>query len=113
MADKKSFIDAVKSRRTVYALNKNMTISRDRLEEIIRTVIDCTPTAFNDQGTRTIVLTGKEHDTLWEIVKGVMKAQFSQEQYESMGTEKRLDQLVEAYGTVLDTPLPNKSFLRS
>lgn len=44
------------------------------------------------------MLTGKEHDKLWEITKEVLRAIVPEEQF--AGTEKRIDGFRGGYGTV-------------
>lgn len=64
-----SFLDAVKLRRTSYSITKKSNISDDRILEIVNEAVLHTPSAFNCQSGRAVVLFGEQHDRLWEIVK--------------------------------------------
>ena len=49
MADKKSLLDAVKDRRSIYSLSKESTISDEKIKELVDFTIEHTPSAFNVQ----------------------------------------------------------------
>lgn len=70
---KKSFLEAVKSRRTCYSITKESPLTDDKITEIITEAVKHTPSAFNSQSSRVVVLFGKQHDRLWEIVKDELR----------------------------------------
>ncbi len=97
MAD--SLFAPVKARRTYYQLSDESPISDDRIHELVQEVIKHTPSSFNSQSTRAVVLLGDEHEKLWEdIVKPAVKAVAPPEAWE--GSNKRLSGFAAAYGTV-------------
>jgi predicted oxidoreductase (fatty acid repression mutant protein) len=98
MASQVSFLDAVKARRSYYALNKEAPISDDKIEQLVNDAILHSPSSFNSQSTRIVVLLKKEHETFWEFVKEVLKPQVPAEQF--TGTEQKLDGFKAGYGTV-------------
>jgi uncharacterized protein len=53
------FLDTIRARRTTYALKNTSPIPDARIEDIIKHTILHTPTAFNTQSTRVIVLLKK------------------------------------------------------
>jgi len=69
----KSFFEAVKARRTCYAIGKTPVVSDDRILEIVREAVKHCPSAFNSQSARVVVLFGKHHDRLWDLVKEDLK----------------------------------------
>jgi predicted oxidoreductase (fatty acid repression mutant protein) len=95
----KQFLDAVRARRTVYALNKSAPIADTQIESVVKETILHTPSAFNSQTARLVVLLNKEHDTFWELVKASLKPLVSEEQFET--TSAKLDGFKAGYGTVL------------
>ncbi|KAF2432096.1 nitroreductase family protein [Tothia fuscella] len=99
MASSTSFMDAVKGRRSHYQLNKEAPISDDKLEQLVNDTVLHTPSSFNNQSARLVVLLKGEHDKFWEMVKSVLKPQIPAEQFE--GTAKKLDGFKAAYGTIL------------
>ncbi|KIX10234.1 uncharacterized protein Z518_01315 [Rhinocladiella mackenziei CBS 650.93] len=94
-----SLISAVAERRSVYRLSNESSISKKRLEELIQKVLLATPSAFNTQSTRIIVLLGNEHWKLWDIVRTAVKPFVSGEQ--AQATEAKIASFQGSYGTVL------------
>lgn len=103
MSNQKSFIDAVKDRRTIYQLNKEAPISDKQISEIAEKAILHVPSSFNNQSTRLVVLLNKEHETFWQQVAEVLKAIVPEDQFPQ--TEQKLKGFEGAYGTVSVTPL--------
>lgn len=92
-------LQGFESRRTYYALESSSPISDDRIHEIIQAVVKHTPSSFNSQSTRVLVLLADEHKQLWnDIVKPAVKAVAPPEAWE--GSEKRLSGFANGYGTV-------------
>ena len=94
-----SFLAGVKSRRTYYSLGNESPISDQHICDIVQHTILHTPSAFNSQSTRCVLLLHEEHDKLWrDIVKPILKPVVPAEQWPS--TINKLDGLQAAYGTV-------------
>ncbi|XXQ67235.1 nitroreductase family protein [Neisseriaceae bacterium B1] len=55
------------ARRSVYVLNKQLPISNQEISQIVEHAVKHTPSAFNSQSTRVVVLFGAEHEKLWDI----------------------------------------------
>ncbi|KAL8732080.1 MAG: hypothetical protein Q9166_003034 [cf. Caloplaca sp. 2 TL-2023] len=81
MASTKTFAEAVKDRRTYYALSNESTIPDSRIQEIVEDAILNTPSAFNSQTSRAVVLLREEHVKLWDITIEVYKQQLSEEKF--------------------------------
>ena len=97
-------IQAYKKRRTYYNLKASSTISDDKIHQIVQDAVKHTPSSFNSQSTRVVVILADEHKKLWEtIVKPAVKAVAPPEAWEA--SEKRLSGFANAYGTV-GQPLP-------
>ncbi|MFC5446888.1 nitroreductase family protein [Paenibacillus aestuarii] len=62
-----SVLEAVKVRRTYYGLSKETVTSNERIQEIVRDAVKYTPSAFNSQSARAVVLFGAQSDKLWDI----------------------------------------------
>ncbi|KAI4843816.1 hypothetical protein E4T44_06538 [Aureobasidium sp. EXF-8845] len=67
MADKTSFLEATKARRSLYALSKESPVSNDRILSIVEHAVRYTPSPFNARSCRCIVLFGDHHDKLWDM----------------------------------------------
>ncbi|KAL8853162.1 MAG: hypothetical protein Q9221_002044 [Calogaya cf. arnoldii] len=99
MASTKSFAQAVKERRTYYALTNESTIPDSRIQEIVKDAILHTPSAFNSQTSRVVVLLGEEHVKTWDIIAEVYKQQLPEEKFNR--ANERFKGFRAAYGTIL------------
>jgi len=95
----KDFYEVLEHRRTIYGISKESTISDERLKEIIKFAVKNTPSAFNSQSSRVVVLLGGEHDKVWNIAKEELRKIVPKESFE--GTEKKIDSFKNGYGTIL------------
>lgn len=97
MAD--ALISSIGARRSLYQLSADVDLSIDRLEEIIRNALLTTPSAFNTQSTRIVVLVGDHHYRLWDIVKDAIAPLVAKEQ--AKATDAKIAAFQRAYATVL------------
>ena len=67
-ASTSAFMDAVNSRRSIYALNKDSPVSDARIEQVFHETMLASPSAFNSQTTRAVLLLGDEHEKFWTMV---------------------------------------------
>lgn len=98
MSAQKPFIDAIKERRTIYALNKESPISDKQIVDLAEKALLHVPSSFNSQSTRLVVLLNKEHDQFWDYVLEVLKPVTTEEQFPK--TQQRIQGFRNAYGTV-------------
>lgn len=61
--------------------------------------METTPSAFNAQGTRIVVITDEQHDALWEKTTEILRGMVPAEAFKS--TEDRMNGFKAAKGTVL------------
>jgi len=94
-----NFFEAVKGRRSIYALSKESTISDAQIVEIVEQAVLHSPTSFNSQSSRAVVLLGEQHDKLWDITTETLRKIVPAEQFE--GTEQKLASFKAGYGSVL------------
>jgi predicted oxidoreductase (fatty acid repression mutant protein) len=95
----KDFYTAIKDRRTIYGISKETPVSDDRIQEVIKDAVKYTPSAFNSQSDRVVVLFGANHDKLWDITKETLRKIVPAESFES--TEQKINSFKSGYGTVL------------
>ncbi|MDR0972452.1 MAG: nitroreductase family protein [Prevotellaceae bacterium] len=69
----RTFIEAVKHRRSYYAINHQSPLSAEQIEQLINDAVLYLPSAFNSQSARVVLLLGKHHARLWEIVKDTLR----------------------------------------
>ena len=96
----KSFCNAVKERRSYYAIGKEKIVSEDKITQIISEAVKYAPSAFNSQSARVILLLNEQHNKLWEIVKAELKKILSDENFESP-KQKINNCFKSGYGTIL------------
>ncbi|KAJ3457511.1 hypothetical protein MRS44_014652 [Fusarium solani] len=92
-------LQLAKNRRTYYALSKDLPVTAQRIQEIVKETTLQTPSAFNSQTNRLVVLFGAEHDKLWDITSDSLKAIVPPEAWET--TANRIAGFKGAAGTVL------------
>lgn len=93
------FLDALKNRRSIYALGRNVNLSEEQVAETIKEAVKLSPTDFNSQTTRAVILFGDAHEKLWDIVEAGLKPLTPPEAFE--GTKQKLAGFKAAYGSVL------------
>lgn len=92
--------EALKHRRSYYAIGNKSLISDAEIEEIIDFAALHIPSAFNSQSARFVLLLGEHHKKLWEIVKDTLKKVVAAPAYAI--TEAKIDKsFASGYGTVL------------
>lgn len=94
-----TFTDLVKKRRTIYHLGREMKLSAEEINEIIYSAIHDSPSAFNSQSARFVVLFNEHHEKLWEIAKSALKKIVPEAEFPA--TEERINSFKAGYGTVL------------
>ncbi|MBD7985165.1 nitroreductase family protein [Sporosarcina sp. Sa2YVA2] len=95
----KTFLDSVQSRRSIYAISSEQVISDERIEEIVSHAVKHTPSAFNSQTGRVVVLLGEQSDRLWKITEDTLRKIVPAENFHS--TEERMATFGGGYGTIL------------
>ncbi|OBA01675.1 nitroreductase [Paenibacillus polymyxa] len=96
----KDFFTALKDRRSYYGISKEHVISDQRIQEIVEEAVKYTPTSFNSQTSRAVVLLGEHHDKLWNITEDILREVVgNEEQFKS--TAEKMNGFRSGYGTVL------------
>lgn len=97
---KKEILEAIKHRRSYYAISNRSPVSDEIIIDIIKTVVTHTPSAFNSQSCRVVLLLGENHHRLWNIVKKTLETILPEESF--VKTEAKINTSFAAgYGTAL------------
>lgn len=96
---KKDFYEAIEKRRTFYGISKEAVVSDDRIKEVIEHAVKHTPSAFNSQSARIVLLLGDKHDKLWSITKEALRKIVPEDKFGS--TEEKINSFASGYGTIL------------
>jgi predicted oxidoreductase (fatty acid repression mutant protein) len=93
------FYSAVKNRRTIYGLSSEHVASDERILEIVQNAVKQSPTAFNSQSGRAVLLLGEHHKKLWDITKETLRKIVPADGFKA--TSDKMDSFAAAYGSVL------------
>lgn len=93
------FIDALKKRRSVYHLGENTSLSNSEIEALVKEVVRESPTSFNSQSQRVVILFGDAQKKLWSITEEALKPLTPAEAFP--GTQEKLKGFAAGKGTVL------------
>ena len=94
-----NFLNAIKSRRSIYALGRNVSLSELEIEDLIKEAVKASPSAFNAQSTRVVILFGDAHEKLWDVTEAALEPLTPVEAFE--GTKQKLASFKAGFGTVL------------
>ena len=90
---------AFDERRSVYALGNELPVEPQAIINMAGRVLLHTPSAFNSQSSRLVVLFGAEHQRLWDIAEEKLRAAVGDGDFS--GSKQKLDGFRAAAGTVL------------
>lgn len=102
MMSKESLVtlqQAFDERRSIYALGNELPVEPQAIVNMAERVLLHTPSAFNSQSSRLVVLFGAEHQKLWDIAEEKLRAAVGDGDFS--GTKQKLDGFRAAAGTVL------------
>ena len=94
----KSFLEAVAARRSIYPLSPESPIPDSRITDLVAHTLKHTPSAFNSQTARLVLVVNEEHKKLWDIITEVYKQQLPAEKFKH--AKQRFDMFRKGYGTV-------------
>lgn len=96
----RTFIDAVAIRRSYYQLSSNAIVDDNIVIGLVDQILATMPSPFNVQSARIVILFGKEHRTLWDIVSDELRAIMPDDKFPN--TAKRIDRAFRSgRGTIL------------
>jgi uncharacterized protein len=93
-------LDLIKIRHSYYPLSSELTISQDRVTEIVTEALKHVPSAFNSQSTRVVILFDEAHHKLWDITKDVLRGIVADEE-KFKATSDKMDMFRGAAGSVM------------
>ena len=74
MSDLNTLQNLAEKRRSIYALSNQLPVSNDEVVKLVEHAILHTPSSFNSQSMRVVVLFGEEHQKLWNITEETLHA---------------------------------------
>ncbi|KGT48034.1 MULTISPECIES: nitroreductase family protein [Acinetobacter] len=94
------FLDLITKRRTVYAIGKNVSQSPEYLTDLIQNAIKQSPSSFNSQSSRAVILFNGEHEKFWGFVADKLKSYVKDEESAAKTTAK-MASFAAGFGTIL------------
>src|SRR5690625_4359203 len=96
---KDTFLNALKRRRSQYALGPNVQLSPAEIQALVTETLRHTPSAFHSQSSRAILLFGQESEQLWQLIEDHLRAIAPAENFAA--TEDKLRGFAAGAGTLL------------
>lgn len=100
MSDLKTLEQVAEKRRSVYALSNQLPVSNDEIVKLVEHAVLHTPSAFNSQSTRIVVLFGDDHNKLWQITEDTLRDIVDNEE-QFAATKQKMDGFKAGAGTIL------------
>ncbi|ATZ63728.1 MULTISPECIES: nitroreductase family protein [Acinetobacter] len=94
------FLDLIHKRRTIYAIGRHVNHSPEYLSDLIQQAIKQSPSSFNSQSSRAVILFNAEHEKFWNFVKAQLKT-YAKDEASALKTEAKMDSFIAGFGTVL------------
>ncbi|WP_445115638.1 nitroreductase family protein [Acinetobacter sp. WZC-1] len=95
-----TFQTLIENRRSIYAIGRKLKQSPEQLTEIIENAIVHSPSAFNSQTSRAVLLFNTEHEAFWAAVFDKLQ-EFLPTDEAKAGTKGKIDSFAAGVGTVL------------
>lgn len=95
-----TYLDAVRFRRSNYDLTPEIPMSDEDLSALLKEVAEKSPSAFNMQNPRLVLLLGENHKKLWELVRETLRPIVNDDE-KFKSTEAKIDGFSNGYGTIL------------
>lgn len=92
-------LESLQKRRTQYALGKDIPLNEAEVEALVQQAVRLSPSSFNSQSSRVVLLFGAESDKLWNIVRETLRPIVPAEQF--VQTNAKLDAFAAGAGTIL------------
>ncbi len=96
---KNTFLDSLTLRRSQYALGSTLPVAKEAVNKTIEEAVRLSPSAFNSQSARALILYGDESAKLWKIVLDALLKIVPEEQVAD--TKSKIASFAAGAGTVL------------
>ena len=100
MSELKTLQQLAEKRRSIYALSNQLPVSNDEIVKLVEHAVLHTPSAFNSQSTRIVVLFGEDHKKLWDITEETLRVIVGDDE-KFQGTKDKIVGFRAGAGTVL------------
>ncbi len=98
MSNLKGLQQLAEKRRSIYALSDQLPVSNEEVIKLVEHAVLHTPSAFNSQSARLVVLFGEDHNKLWDITEETLKVIVNDEE---AGTKDKIAGFRAGAGTIM------------
>ena len=95
----RSFTEAVRNRRSIYALGKKIPVLESEVMAAVERMTKEVPSSFNMQSARVVVAMKEHHENIWEITESALKKIVPADKFAP--TKEKIDGFAAGYGTIL------------
>lgn len=96
-----SFTDLQTKRRSIYALGRQVTQTPEALYDLVKSAVKQSPTSFNNQSVRAVVLMGDAHEKSWDMTAQRLQQEVPDEAAYQQTLAKINHAFKAGFGTVL------------
>lgn len=93
------FLELLTQRRSQYVLGSDLPLSQDETTKLIQEATRQSPSSFNSQSSRLVILYGEQHQKFWQLVKAELEKIVPAENFAP--TAEKLASFAAGAGTVL------------
>lgn len=93
------YLEALEKRRSIRKLTDKINITESELIDLLKFNLKHSPSSYNSQSPRLILLLGKKHHEFWNLVLDQIKKIVSEEQFKN--SAKKFAGFINGYGTIL------------
>ena len=94
-----AFIEMIKNRRTIYNLGDALPVSEEHVTKLVKEAVKHSPSSFNSQTSRVVILFGAEHKKLWNMTKEALRKIVPEQAFAA--TEQKIDSFAAGAGSIL------------
>ena len=94
-----AFLESIRKRRSIYHIGKQVSLSQQQIVELIETAVEQSPSSFNSQSSRAVILFGQHHQDFWKIVADTLRKMVPEAAFEA--TNSKINSFAAGFGTVL------------
>ena len=91
---------ALQQRRSIYALGRSIEQSNEQVRDLILEAVRQSPSSFNSQSSRVVVLFNEQHEKFWGFVKAKLAA-YAKDAESAAKTNAKIDSFAAGVGSVL------------
>ncbi|MGE6245255.1 nitroreductase family protein [Psychrobacter proteolyticus] len=100
MSNLKTLQQLAEKRRSIYVLNNQLPVANEEVVNLVEHAILHTPSSFNSQSTRIVVLFGDDHKKLWDMTEDTLRVIVGDEE-KFVSTKEKIGSFRHGAGTVL------------